>query len=165
MSRETKNPGDRPNRLHKTVPVPFQVVAGALACVLFGVLLGWGIHALWQMDDPPVTSTLREQMMHRKTRTMEQILDGLVRGNMRNVEKSAVHMNSIGVHLDWYSASELYESNDERFRQSTLDLIEAARKRDHDAAKESALRLERSCIECHALINFQENPTPDLVSD
>ncbi len=79
---------------------------------------------------------------------------------MRSVEKSAEHMKSIGVHLDWYSSSELYESNDERFRQSTLELIEAAKNRDHEAAKESALRLERSCIECHALINFQQNPNP-----
>ncbi len=94
-------------------------------CALWRVL-GWGVHALWQMDDTQVTGTLKEQMMHRKTRTMEQILDGLVRGNMRSVEKSALHMKSIGVHLNWYSSSELYESNDERFRQSTLDLIEAA---------------------------------------
>ncbi len=68
MSRETKKPGDPPNRLHKTIPVRFQVVAGALVCVLFGALLGWGVHALWQMEDIPVTSTLKEQMMHRKTR-------------------------------------------------------------------------------------------------
>ncbi len=160
MNMETTNPGDPPNRLHKTTPVRFQVVAGALVCVLFGALLGWGVHALWKMDDIQVTSTLKEQMMHRKTRTMEQILDGLVRGNMRSVEKSAEHMKSIGVHLDWYSSSELYENNDERFRQSTLELIEAAKNRDHEAAKESALRLERSCIECHALINFQQNPNP-----
>ena len=107
-----------------------------------------------------MTSTFNEQMMHRKTRTMEQILDGLVRGNMRRVEKSAEHMKSIGVHLNWYSSSELYENNDELFRQLTFELIEAAQHRDHDAAKESALRLERSCIECHALINFQKNPNP-----
>ena len=138
----------------------FPLIGGASFCVLLGAFVAWGVYALWQMEDIPVTSTFKEQMMHRKTRTMEQILDGLVRGNMRSVAKSALHMKSIGVHLDWYSSSELYESNDERFRQSTLDLIEAAQKRDHDAAKESALRLERSCIECHALINFQDNPNP-----
>ena len=143
-----------------TLTKHFPLVGGAIFCVLFGAFLAWGVHALWQMDDTQVTSTLKEQMMHRKTRTMEQILDGLVRGNMRSVEKSALHMKSIGVHLNWYSSSELYESSDERFRQSTLDLIGAAQKPDYDAAKESALRLERSCIECHALINFQNNPNP-----
>ncbi len=42
-------------------------------------------------------------------------------------------------------------------RDSTADLIEAASERDHHAAKEAALRLERSCIECHALINRNNN--------
>ena len=35
MNMETTNSGDRPNRLHKTTPVRFQLVAGALVCVLF----------------------------------------------------------------------------------------------------------------------------------
>ncbi len=106
-----------------------------------------------------VTSTFNEQMMHRKTRTMGQILDGLVRGDLRRVENSAEHMKSIGLHVNWYSSSEVYENNNEPFRQSTFDLIDAAQRRDLDAAKESALRLERSCIECHALINRKELPT------
>lgn len=138
----------------------FRLFAGAIGCMLLGAFMAWGVHALWQMDDIPVTRTFNEQMMHRKTRTMEQILDGLVRGNMRRVENSAEHMKSIGLHFDWYSSNELYDSSNELFRQSTLDLIDAAQRRDHDAAKESALLLERSCIECHALINSRRNPIP-----
>jgi hypothetical protein len=42
-----------------------------------------------------VTNNYQEQLMHRKTRTMEQILDGLVRGNMRRVEDAAEHMQTI----------------------------------------------------------------------
>jgi hypothetical protein len=136
------------------------LIAGAFFCMLFGGFMAWGIHALWQFDDTRITSTFKEQMMHRKSQTMANILDGLVRSNMRSVEKSAEHMKFIGVHLDWYSSSELYENNDERFRQSVLDLIEAANQRDHEAAKESALRLERSCIECHALINRENSRAP-----
>jgi hypothetical protein len=135
------------------------MITGGLVCVLFGACMAWGVHALWQLDDIPVTSTFNEQMMHRKTRTMGQILDGLVRGDLRRVENSAEHMKSIGLHVNWYSSSEVYENNNEPFRQSTFDLIDAARRRDLDAAKESALRLERSCIECHALINGKELPT------
>lgn len=107
-----------------------------------------------------MTSTFNEQMMHRKTRTMEQILDGLVRGDLRRVQDSAEHMWKIGHRLNWYLSSPLYENNDEIFRDSTSALIEAARQRDHAAAKESALRLERSCIECHVLINREKHPTP-----
>ena len=121
--------------------------------------LAWGVHALWQMEDIPATSTFKEQMMHRKTQAMEQILDGLVRGDLRRVEKSAEHMKSIGVHVNWYSSSEVYENNNDLFRQLTFDLIDAAQRRDHVAAKESALQLERSCIECHALINREKHLT------
>jgi len=162
MNKETNASSDQETGLHEKSPAHMQFAAGALVCVLFGTLMGWSIHALWQMDETHVadTDSFKERMMHRKTRTMEEILDGLVRGNMRSVEKSAVKMESIGVHLNWYSSSELYENNDERFRQSTLALIEAVQQRDHDAAKESALILERTCIECHALINSQENPSP-----
>ncbi|MCG8653598.1 MAG: hypothetical protein MI861_27420 [Pirellulales bacterium] len=135
-------------------------MTGAVVCVLLGALMAWGVHGLWQLGDTPVTSTFQEQMMHRKTRTMEQILDGLVRGKLHRVEESALQMKSIGVHLNWYSSSSLYENHDEIFRDSTTELIEAAQNRDHDAAKESALRLERSCIECHALINRPTHLTP-----
>lgn len=136
----------------------YWLIIGAMVCVLFGVFIAWGVHALWQLDNAEVTSTFEEQMMHRKSKTMADILDGLVRGRMHSVEKAAERMTSIGVHLNWYSSSELYENEDERFRESTLDLLQDAQNRDHDAAKESALRLERSCIECHALINSREKP-------
>ncbi len=152
------------NDQDKTVPEstltkPFPLIAGALICVLVGAFMAWGVHALWQLDDIPVTSTLQEQMMHRKTQTMGQILDGLVRGDLSRVEASAGRMWEIGHTLNWYLSIPLYEHNDEAFRDSTSALFDAAQRRDHDAAKESALRLERSCIECHALINRKELPT------
>ena len=152
---------DDPNqelpRMKLTKHLP--VVAGAILCVSFGAFLAWGVHALWRMEDIPATSTFKEQMMHRKTQAMEQILDGLVRGDLRRVEKSAEHMKSIGVHVNWYSSSEVYENNNDLFRQLTFYLIDAAQRRDHVAAKESALQLERSCIECHALINREKHLT------
>jgi hypothetical protein len=129
------------------------MIAGALACVLAGAVIALGVYSLWQLGSLPVTTTFKKQMMDEKTQTMEQILDGLVRGNLKRVEDSAEHMKSIGLHVNWYSSSETYENNDEHFRQSTFDLIDAVQRRDHDEAKESALRLERSCIECHSLIN------------
>ncbi len=136
----------------------FPLIVGAVACVLFGGLMALGVRALWQLDETPATSTFKEQMMHRKTRTMEQILDGLVRGDLRRVENSAERMWDIAGNLDWYMSNPLYEDNSIVFRESTAALIESARQRDHSVAKESALRLERSCIECHELINKQNIP-------
>lgn len=129
-------------------------IAGATAFMLLGGFLAWGVHALWQVGNEPLSgTTLSSQLMHRKTRTMEQILDGLVRGDMRRVEKSAAHMKSIGDTLNWYTTIGVYENHNEAFRDSTIDLRDAAGEKNLDAAKEAALRLERSCIECHALIN------------
>lgn len=136
------------------------LMTGSAVCVLFIALAAWGVRALWRVDEMPVDSTFKEQMMHRKSKTMADILDGLVRGNMRHVERSAEHMEFIGNRLNWYSSGNLYQSNDEIFRNSTADLIDAAQRRDHDSAKEAALRLERSCIECHALINRTHTATP-----
>jgi hypothetical protein len=83
----------------------FPLIAGALACVLFGAFMVLGVLVLWQLDDTPVTSTVKEQIMHRKTRTMAQISDGLVRGDLRRVEASAEGMWKIGQELNWYLAS------------------------------------------------------------
>ena len=144
ISIDQGEPSTRSGSRHR-----YPIIVGALVCAL----LGWGIYALWQLDDIPLTSRLKEQLMHRKTRTMSQILDGLVRGDLGRVESSAQRMWEIGQALNWYSSSTLYENNNELFRESTAELLNAARRRDHAAAKESALRLERSCIDCHALIN------------
>jgi hypothetical protein len=138
----------------------FQMFVGALVCALAGGLMTLAVIGLWQMGKIPATSSLEEQMMHRKTRTMERILDGLVRGDLRRVEASAEQMQSIGQALNWYLSLPVYERNDEIFRDSTLAVLEAARQGDYAAAKESALRLERSCIECHGLI-YQANPPID----
>ena len=103
-----KDSNDPDKPLPRTVPTKhIWLIAGALVCVLFGAVMALGVHALWQLDDTPVTSTFNEEMMHRKTRTMEQSLDGLVRGNLRRVESSAEHMISIGLHVNWYSSSEV----------------------------------------------------------
>lgn len=141
-------------------PLRSPLIAGIIACVLFGAVMALGVRALWNLDKMPVMNNLKEQMMHRKTRTMEQILDGLVRGNLSSVENSAERMWDIGSTLDWYLSNPIYADNDEIFRDSTAALIKAARQGDYSAAKESALRLERSCIECHALINTEKLQTP-----
>jgi hypothetical protein len=131
----------------------FPLIAGGLACVLFGALMALGVHMLWQLDNTPVTGGPKERMMHQKTRTMMQISDGLVRGDLRRVESSAENMWRIGQSLNWHMSGSLYGDNNRIFRDTTRELLEAARQRDHTVAKESALRLERSCIECHELIN------------
>jgi len=50
-------------------------------------------------------------------------------------------------------ASELYDKYGEDFHQAVADLTAAAAQDDVSNAKEAALRLVQSCIECHMLLN------------
>jgi cytochrome c556 len=153
---DTEHQGNPLARL--TQSESFPRLAGALVCVLIGAMLALGVRTLWTLEDIPATSSFKQQMMHQKTQTMVDITDGLVRGQLARVEESAQRMAKIGKTLNWYMSSELYENNDKVFRDATIELIAAAQQDDYEAAKESALRLERSCIECHALINFESPP-------
>ncbi len=61
----------------------FPLITGAVACILFGVVMASGVYWMWQMENTPVTGDFRGRVMHRKTRTMNLITDGLVRGELR----------------------------------------------------------------------------------
>lgn len=93
--------------------------------------------------------------MHRKTSAMQDILDGMIRGDLRRVETAADQMAAYGNTIEWYLAATEYQNHGESFRGAVDDLRTAARERDMDSAKEATLRLERSCIECHVLMNQQ----------
>jgi len=150
---------DKPwSRLAESNRLP--LVGAALGCVLFGVLMTLVIRGLWQLENTPVAGSFKEEMMHRKTRAMAEILEGLVREDLPSVEASAERMRGIGQKVQWYLSSSRYEDNDGVFRDSTHELIEASRRGDYADAKESALRLEMSCIRCHELINREKRPAP-----
>lgn len=136
------------------------LVGGALGFFLFGVLMALAIRALWRLENTPVATSFMDKMMHRKTRGMAEILDGLVREDLPSVEDSAERMRKIGQTVHWSLSSSRYENNDEVFRDSIYELIEASRRGDYAGAKESALRLESSCIACHELINREKRPAP-----
>jgi hypothetical protein len=38
-----------------------------------------GVRTLWHLGKMPITNGLKEQMVYRETRTLEQLLDGLTR--------------------------------------------------------------------------------------
>lgn len=93
--------------------------------------------------------------MHRKTNAMHDILDGMIRGDLRRVETAANRMNDYGNTIEWYLSAAEYEKHGENFRGAVDHLRAAAGERDMDSAKEATLRLERSCIECHVLMKEQ----------
>jgi hypothetical protein len=132
----------------------FAAVSGALLAV---VAIVWSVLWLWrtsaEIDRNPPQGGFKEQLMHRKTNAMQDILEGMIQGDLRRVETAANRMNDYGNTIEWYLSSTEYQRYGEGFRGAVHDLRTAARERDIDSAKETTLRLERSCLECHILMN------------
>ncbi|QDU29262.1 Cytochrome C' [Anatilimnocola aggregata] len=123
----------------------------AIVAILSSVFWLWRTVA--EIDRKPPQGGLKEQLMHRKTSAMQDILDGMIRGDLRRVETAADQMTAYGNTIKGYLSTAEYQKHGESFRGAVDDLRTAAREKDMDTAKEAALRLERSCLECHVLMN------------
>lgn len=145
-----------------------RLVAGVSGALLASVAIVWSVLWLWQtaaeIDRNPPQGGFKEQMMHRKTSEMQDILDGMIRGDLRRVETAAGRMNVYGNTIDWYLSAGEYEKHGEEFHRSVDDLIDAARVRDMNSAKEATLRLERSCLECHVLMPCSDESAQAMIA-
>lgn len=72
------------------------------------------------------------------------------------IKTAARQLVEYGDAIEYYLSSAEYEKYGEDFRRSLSDVINAANRSDQKSAKEAVLRLERSCIECHQLMNQLE---------
>ncbi len=136
---------------------PVRVIAGALRIAGHrgDCLVGVVVMADRRRNRPqPVPKRSPEKNYYdRKTTAMQAISDGMIRGDLRCVETTAKQLSAYGKAIQWYLSATAYEENGEKFQQSVDDLIAAAGKGDVNSAKEAVLRLERSCIDCHIVVN------------
>lgn len=130
---------------------------GGAIGLLFGAVSGWFLYSMWdasvEFDQRPERATLGNQMMRRKSNAMEDILDAMVHGDLRRVGREAKKMEAYIDTLSKFLSSSEYVDQDREYQASVRDLKLAASENDLHAAKEATLRLERTCIECHAIIN------------
>ncbi|MBS3952445.1 MAG: hypothetical protein KGZ88_05805 [Methylomicrobium sp.] len=137
------------NRLLWTVAL----LSGALVVVL-GV---WLFVEVWryagEYDKNPSQRNLKNQLMRRKSESMQDILDAIVRGRLNRVNSAAVNMERYAATIDGYLSTDVYEQHGKSFNEAIHDLKRATAQSDAELTKEAALRLERSCLECHMLIN------------
>jgi hypothetical protein len=133
-------------------PVPYRQIVIALS-ILAIIALIWLSQLLTSL---PFGGGLKTQMMHRKSIAMQTILDAMIRGDLRRVERAANQLVDYRNTIKHFLSSDEYEKYGEDFRKSVDDVIEAAAQKDQNSAKEATLRLERSCIECHVLMNQRE---------
>ena len=141
----------------------FKIIVGALIASLAIVAIVWAVSRLWQavaeMDRNPSRSGLVEQLMRRKSKAMKDILDGMIREDFNRLDRGAKWMKSYNAAIEHFLHFPEYERLSDEFSQSLDDLSEAAIRKESNLAKEAVLRLERSCIECHMLLN-QRNRSP-----
>ncbi|MDP1798923.1 MAG: hypothetical protein Q8K78_15620 [Planctomycetaceae bacterium] len=132
-----------------------RLIAG-MACAFLSIAAIVG-SAMWlwqtaaEIDRNP-QGGFKEQMMHRKTIAMQDLLDGMIRGDLNRVETAADRLAVYGSTIDWYFPASEHRSHGEEFHHSVDNLIDADRRKDLNSAKEATLRLEKSCMDCHALM-------------
>jgi len=132
----------------------FAAVSGVLlTTVAIALLILWLWRNAAEIDGQPPRSGLNVQSMHRKSRAMHDILDGMIQGDLRRVKTAADQMAAHGNTIEVYLSTAEYQKHAKSFRGAVNDLGTAAREKEMDSAKEATLRLERSCLECHVLMH------------
>ena len=138
-----------------------RVVAYVTAGILVGALGSWGVQELLELagerDERRSHGSFRNQLMRRKADALHDLLDGLVDGKLDRVEEAAGRVRTNAKGIDSYLSTDIYTRHGDAFFEAVEDVQRAARREDLETAKEAALRLERSCIACHMLLN--QGPT------
>ena len=144
-------------------PSSLQLILGVSFGTIIFLAVVWSFQWLWQtageLDRSPPRGGVSEQLMHRKSSAMQDILDGMIRGDLKEVNAAAKRMENYGFTIEWYVSHSEYDRHGEDFRDSVNALQDATQRRDGESAKEAILALERSCIECHMVMN-QRNTGP-----
>lgn len=138
------------------------ILLGVAAAAAFLWLAQKAIRLAGEFDQNPRGPSLKSQMMRRKSNALDDIMRGMVRGNLARVDAGARRMQRYGRMVDGFLVTEAYEKHGEAFHQALRDLRAAAGEGDREEAKEATLRLERSCMECHFLIDAPPAEPADI---
>lgn len=141
------------------------ILLGLLAAAGFLWLAQNAVRLAGEFDQNPRGPNLKSQMMRRKSNALDDIMRGMVRGNLARVDAGARRMQRYGRMVDGFLVTDAYEKHGQEFHQSLRDLRAAAGEGNRNEAKEATLRLERSCIECHFLFIPGEPSIAEPVTD
>lgn len=135
--------------------------ANTLITVICGIAIGafaiWFLQFAWEKvqehDANPRRAGVKNQLMRRKAVAMEDALHAIIGGNLSQVNAAAVRMKQSAGKIDGFLATEIYKKHGDDFHGSIEELLAATTANDREATKVAILRLEKSCIDCHYLIN------------
>jgi len=139
--------------LNKT---PHTLITAACGIALGAFLLWFGQLALQRMrehDAKPRRAGLKHQLMRHKASAMDEALHATIDGNLVRVNTATTKLKQFANRIDGFLATEIYSQYGDDFHRAIEDLLAASEANDREGSKEAILRLERSCIECHFLIN------------
>ena len=153
-----------PNELPEDGSVDLTKARNTLIAVACGIALGvfflWFGQFAWQRiqehDAEPRRAGVKNQLMRRKSAAMDEALQAMLRGNLVRVNAAAVRMRRSAAKIDGFLSTEVYDRYGEDFFGALDDLLAATEANDREGSKEAILRLEKSCIDCHFLINPSE---------
>jgi len=135
---------------------PNTLIAVACGIALGAFFLWFGQFALQRVrehDANPRRAGVKNQLMRRKAAAMDDALHAAIRGNLAQVNAATVRMRQSATKIDGFLSTDVYTQYGEDFYRAIEDLLAASGANDRDGSKEAILRLEKSCIECHFLIN------------
>lgn len=125
-----------------------------------GALLLWLGQLAWkgiqEHDANPHRAGVQNQLMRRKSAAMDAALSATLRGNLAQVNAATRRIRESAGRITGFLSTDMYNQYGDDFFQAIEDLLAATSANDREASKEAILRLEKSCIDCHFLINPQE---------
>jgi FtsZ-interacting cell division protein ZipA len=133
---------------------PLKLTLLVLGGVVLVALLIWSATELWRYveehDANPSRDGLKEQMMQRKARAMEDITDALAQGRLDQVGAAVSRMDEYASTIKRFLATDVYETHGEDFEDAIRDLQSAVDRQDQPGAEAATERLQRTCLDCHA---------------
>jgi len=120
-------------------------IAGVLVALGGGIVWAWR----WAASYEPSQGGMTNQMMHRKSREMQVILDGVLARDFRRVQRAAASLEEISAAMGWFISEAAYGADGEAFRAGLVRLRTAAAAEDSAACSAAASEVVGACLSCH----------------
>jgi cytochrome c556 len=127
----------------------------ALAAI---ILAGGSFLASSRADDPKP----RNLIMQKKLGDAQRILEGLAVKDFDAIEKHADELILLSKKVEWLVLkTPEYERQSNDFRNTASQIVEAAKKKNLDAAALGYVQLTMNCVNCHKYVRDQRMTSND----
>ena len=139
--------------IHGRPSGPQALALAALALIFVGGVVA-SVAWAWRFAEgyDPASGGMTSQMMGRKSREFQTILDGLMQHDYRQVDRAAAELERVSGAMGWYISEASYGPDGAALREG-LGALRAAVSRDDAAAAAAAVsKVVDACVHCHEQI-------------